>query len=315
MECKNILITGGLGFIGSNLAHECVLRGHEVTLLTQTLSKSGNIKSISEKVKIVEKDIREISGDDVQNKDYIFHCSSTSDNYNIHDNPNLDVDVNCSGTVALLEACRHSNPSARIIYPSTFFVNGNLEELPASPDSPTNPMGLYPATRLAGEHFCNIYNSVFGLDSVVARFTNVFGIREQRGNKKKAAFNWLIQLAMDDQEIPLYQNGDFIRDYIYVSDVVDACLTIAERGKAGEVYYVGRGEKNKFGDLISMVVEEAGGGKIKPVTPPEFHKNVGITDYWCDNKPLMALGWKPKVSLRDGIRRTIRYYGGEARDE
>ncbi|MBT7706383.1 NAD-dependent epimerase/dehydratase family protein [archaeon] len=308
---KNILITGGLGFIGSNLAHESVARGYNVTLFTKTLDKIKNIRGIEDNVLVVEGDIVDIPADIIMRQDYIFHCASTSDNYNIHSDPRLDIKVNCMGTISLLEACREHNPSARIVYPSTFFVNGNLDELPATPKSPCDPLGLYPATRLAGEQFCKIYNKVFNMNNVIARFTNVFGVREQCQNKKKAAFNYMINLAIDNQEIPLYNSGEFVRDYIYVSDVVDACLVLAESGESGETYYVGRGEQTKFKDLMDIVVEEAGGGKLEPISPPEFHKNVGITDYWCDNTPLKSLGWSPRVSLREGVRKTIEYYGDE----
>jgi len=307
-EGMNILITGGLGFIGSNLAHKCVHEGHCVTLLSHSEKKKENISEVKDDVKIILKDIRDISSEDVAGMDYIFHCASTVDNYNIQDNPYLDTEVNCNGTTALLEACRNGNPGVRIVYASTFFVNGNLDKLPATPNSPCNPLGIYPATRLAGEQFCKAYNQTFGMNATIARFTNVFGQREQAANKKKAAFNQMLAAAMRGEEIPLYSNGEFIRDYIHVEDVVDALLIIAEKGKKGEVYYVGRGEKTNFGDLMKMVIEEAGSGTLKSIEPPKFHKAVGIKDFYCDNALLKELGWTPQVSLRQGIRKTIDYY-------
>lgn len=303
---KNVLITGGLGFIGSNLAHKCVNLGYDVTLLSKTKSKKENIKGIESKVNLIIKDVRDIN-QEVIGKDWIFHCASTGDNYNIHDEPYKDIEINCNGTIALLEACRHNNKKVRIIYPSTFFVNGNLKTLPATPDSPLNPLGLYPATRLVGEYFCKIYNDVFGMNSVITRFTNVFGIREQRDNNKKAAFNRMINTAMNGGEIQLYNNGVIKRDYIYVSDVVDACLIIAEKGEKGETYYTGRGEGVKFKKLVDIIIEEAGSGTIKPINPPSFHKASGIDDYYCDNTLLRKLGWEPKISLREGIRKTIKW--------
>jgi UDP-glucose 4-epimerase len=303
----NILITGGLGFIGSNLARKCVDLGYNVHILSRSKEKIKNIKGIEDKVKLTIKDIKDI-GEEVKDKDWIFHFASTVDNYNLWEDPYKDIEINCNGTISLLEACRKDNPSARILYSSTFFVNGNLENLPANKHSSVSPQGLYPATRLAGEYFCKIYNQVFGLNSTIARFTNVFGEGEQRDNKKKAAFNKLISMAIDNEEIPLYSNGNFIRDYIYVSDVVDGCINIMEKGKMGEIYYVGRGEGVRFRDLMEMVVEEAKGGKLVPINPPEFHKNVGIKDYYCDNSDLRKLGWRPKVSLREGIKKTIESY-------
>lgn len=305
---KKVLITGGLGFIGSHLARKCVSSGYKVRVLSQTDRKIGNIRGIESKLDIGIKDIRDISEHDVSGIDWLFHCASTTDNYNIHNAPYLDTEVNCIGTIAVLEACRKHNPGAKIIYPSTFFVNGNLPHLPATPESPCEPLGLYPATKLAAEHFCKIYGKVFGINTTIARLTNVFGVNEQKDNKKKAAFNNLIRLAVEGEEVPLYSNGDFVRDYIYVTDVADALVTLAEKGENGKVYYVGNGAPVRFKQLMDMVIEEAGAGKLVPIEPPRFHKNVGIQDYYCDNSPLLELGWEPRVSMREGIKRVVREY-------
>ena len=303
-----ILITGGLGFIGSNLAEKCVEEGHEVTLLTRTNAKKRNIRGLEGKVNLILKDIKDIN-DEVRGMDYVFHLASIVHNQNVSEDPIKDVEVNCDGTLALLEACKKHNKQTRIVYGSTFFVNGNLKNLPATPDSPCNPLGIYPATRLAGEHFCRIYNEVFGMNSVVARFTNVFGVREQRNNIKKAAFNRMINTAIQGGEIQLYNNGVTKRDYIYVSDVVDACLILAEKGEKGEIYYVGRGEGVRLKDLVSMVIEETGGGTVS--SSQAYPKVRGIGDFYCDNTPLKKMGWKPKISIREGIKRIIDFYRKE----
>ncbi|MBI2004043.1 NAD-dependent epimerase/dehydratase family protein [Candidatus Pacearchaeota archaeon] len=246
---------------------------------------------------------------DVADKDYIFHLAGTVDNYAIKEGePYKDIEINCNGTIALLEACKKYNPKARIIFGSTFFVNGNADKLPVNADSPCNPQGLYPATRLAAEHFCHIYHNVFNLDVIIARFTNVFGPFEDGNNKKKAGFNFMINQAVKGEEIQLYNNGNFIRDYIYVDDVADACRTIAEKGKTNKTYYVGRGEFTKFRKLIDIIKEQIPNTKVKAITPPDFHKNVGIVDFVCDNSELKKLGWTPRVSLEEGIKKTIDFY-------
>jgi len=310
---KNILITGGLGLIGSCLAEKYANSGENVTILSRSDKRLNNIRGLEDKITLKIKDIKNISPEDVSNQDYIFHFASTVDNYNIHDQPHLDVNVNCNGTISLLEACRKSNPNVRIVYPSTFFVNGNLKKLPATPESPCEPLGIYPATKLASEHFCKIYNKVFDMNTVIARFTNVFGEKEANDNKKKGAFNYLMGLAIKGEEIQLYDAGNFYRDYIFVDDVADACKVIAEKGETGKVYYVGNGKPQSFKELIDIVIEEAGSGTIKNINPPEFHNRVGMKDYYCNNTPLKNLGWEPKVSVREGIRRTIQHYKNESK--
>lgn len=304
---KKVLITGGLGFLGSELAFQCVDSGYNVTILTRSLSKIENIVEIQEKVKIITLDIKDI-GNHVIGFDYIYHFAGTTDNYHILDDPYIDIDINCNGTIALLEACRKYNPDVRILYGSTFFVNGNPESLPVTPSSPCNPLGLYGATRLAGEHFCRIYNNVYNLNVTIVRFSNVFGIREQLGNKKKAGFNYIISLAIKGEAVPLYNNGEFYRDYIYLTDAVSGAMVVAEKGDRSKIYYVARGEFVKFRELIGIVMTTVGGGVINPVEPPDFHKQVGISDFVCDINELKELGWAPEVSLVDGIRKTVEFY-------
>lgn len=300
-----ILITGGFGFVGSSLAKRCCAAGHEVTLLTRSVDKLWNVDGLP--CRSVVKDVCQLNQSDVDGVDWLFHCASTVDNYNILDNPYLDANTNCLGTLSLLESCRKVNPDARIVFPSTFFVNGNLRELPATPDSPCNPLGLYGATKLAAEHFCRVYQNVFGLNTVIARLVNVFGPGEQRDNNRKAALNRMINLAVQGQQIDVYGERSW-RDILYIDDAVDGLLALMEHGLPGKTYYVGSGVCVRVGQFVEAVVEEAGSGTIRYVDPPPFHLATGIGNFWCDVSPLKALGWKPKFILREGIRRTIEEY-------
>lgn len=304
----NILITGGLGFIGSNIAKKYVSLGHNVTILTRTKHKIGNINPFSEKVKIIVKDIKDIS-DEVSNMDVIFHTASTVDNYNIFSDPYLDANTNIIGTLALLEACKSHNPKAKIVYLSTFFVNGNPPSLPATAEMKPNPLGLYGATKLCAEHICNVYRSVYNLNISIARLSNIFGDNEQNNNNKKAAFNKMINDLLRKNTINLYDNGKVKRDYIYVDDVVSALQLIAEVGTE-EIYFIGRGESISLRELVDIVLEETGSPEslVNVVAPPVFHNQVGINDFYCDISPLKKLGWEPKVSIRDGIKKVIELY-------
>lgn len=303
---KKVMITGGLGFIGSHLAELCVEKGYEVTIISKSDSKISNIREIRDQINLIIMDVKDI-GKEVKGFDYIFHLAGSTDNYAIIEGkPYKDLEMNCITTIALLEAVKKYNPKVRIVLASTFFVNGKVEKLPVGVNTPCRPLGLYGATRLAAEHFCHIYHNIFDLDIVIARFTNVFGRREQ-ASKKKAGFNYMIKQAVEGNELQLYDKGDFYRDYIYVTDVASACLVIAEKGKSDATYYVGRGEFVKFKELIDIVARETG-VKVKPITPPDFHKSVGIRDFVCDNTELKKLGWLPKVSLEEGVKKTIAYY-------
>ncbi|MBI4972865.1 MAG: NAD-dependent epimerase/dehydratase family protein [Candidatus Omnitrophica bacterium] len=308
---KKVLIIGGLGFIGCHLAEQCIDKGYEVSILSRSKGKIKNIQEIEKRIKLIIKDAKDL-GEEVKGFDYIFHLAGSTDNYAIiEDQPYKDIEMNCTATIALLEAVKKYNPKARVVFASTFFVNGRPEKLPVDANAKCEPLGVYGATRLAAEHFCRVYHNVFDLDIVIARFTNVFGDREQPSNKK-AGFNYMIKKAVDGGEILLYDNGDFYRDYIYVTDAASACITIAEKGRTGEVYYVGRGEFVKFKELTNIVAREAG-VNVKPVTPPDFHKRVGIKDFVCDNTKLKKLGWEPKVSIKEGIKKTIHYYKNQAK--
>lgn len=302
-----ILITGGLGFVGSTLAKKCVSLGHDVAILSNTNTKIKNIKSIKDKVNVCYKDVVSI-GKEVKGMDRIFHCASTVDNYNIHDQPFLDSTVNVMGTNALMEACRNHNPKVTVVYLSTFFVNGDPPYLPADPEMKTDPLGLYGATKLCGEHICKTYNRVFGIPIKIVRPTNVFGPYEQGGNNKKAAFNRMIQLAVNDGTITLYNGGEVKRDYIYIDDVIDGIMTVSDKGKIGEIYYIGNGKGVSLLDLVMMILRAAKSGKITNIDPPEFHNQVGVGDFHCDNSTLKELGWYPKVGYVEGIERTVKFY-------
>jgi len=312
MDCdfmKKVLVIDGLGFMGSHVAQECVRQGYDVSILASDKKKLDNISAFKDKIKVIVTGIKDI-GENVKGFDCIFHMLSTNDNYAlVEGEPYRDIETNCTATIALMEAVRAHNPKARVLFSSTFLVNGDVEKMPVGQKSPCNPNGMCGSTRLAGEQFCHIYHRVFGLDVVIARLTNVFGER-MAGNTKKAGFNYLVWQAVNGEELHVYDNGEFYRDYIHAQDAASACIAIALKGKTDATYYVGRGERTKFKSLVDMVVAQTG-AKTKSISPPAFHKQVGMRDFVCDNSDLLKLGWEPKVSFEDGIRRTVEYYRKE----
>ena len=307
---KRVLITGGFGFIGSHLTKECIRQGHDVTILDKSLDNDWRLKGTE--VKFILDDVSHI-GASVKKYDWIFHLAGSTDNYAVENGtPFRDIEANCTTTLALLEACRKHNPSVRIVYASTFFVNGKPKFLPVEPKDKCNPLGLYGATKLCAEHFCRIYNDVYGLDIVVARFSNVYGPKE-KGDKQKAGFNYMIKQAVDGKDLDVYYDGMFCRDYIYVTDVATALITLAEKGNKEEIYYVGIGGFTVFGQLIEFLTKLTG-VEANPIKPPEFHKKIGIKDFACNVTPLRNLGWKPEVMYKSGIKKTIEYYRGTKKE-
>lgn len=289
-----ILITGGFGFIGSNLCEKYLSKDCQVSLYP----KGKNIMDIDR---------------EVRDCDYIFHCASTVHNYHMLDEHYLDLDTNCYGTLALLEACKRHNSSAKIIYTSTFFVYGNQKNLPVTEGTLPNPQALYPATKLASENFLKIYSKAWDIDIVIARLTNVYGIGEQTNNNKKAAFNRMAYDISLGKHVGCYNyvGNDYNtieRDYIHVNDVVDGLELLAEVGKIGEVYNLGTGRSVKYRMMLDMMIEYAGKGSYGMIDIPDFHKKVGIDDFACKIDKIKKLGFQPKISIEEGIQLLMESY-------
>lgn len=302
----NVLITGGLGFIGGALANR-LCREHQVMVLTRSEKGRSRLREpdrVRVKVGLVEK----ITPADCADMDLVVHCASTVDNYNILSDPYLDVRTNCDGTIALLEACKEHRP--KLLFVSTFFVYGNPARLPVDEESPCEPLGLYPATKLCAEQFCKIYSRLYSFHLNICRLTNVYGPGEAFDNRKKGAFNYLIHKAQLGEPIDLYRGGDFFRDYLFIDDAVEALATVAERAPAGELYLAGSGEPVMFKELMEYLHRLTGRkSAIGSIEPPPFHQVVGIRNFSANVAKIKALGWVPKVGYEEGIKRTLASYG------
>ncbi|PIT89042.1 MAG: hypothetical protein COU27_02430, partial [Candidatus Levybacteria bacterium CG10_big_fil_rev_8_21_14_0_10_36_7] len=219
---KHYLITGGLGLIGSALANAIDTK---TTILTRSTKNKKRLKR--KDVKIVVKDLNNISTNDLGGTDVIFHCASTVHNYHVLDDPFIDTHTNIVGTTKLLEACKKLKKKPKIIYLSTFFVYGNTYEKTGKPiteDSPTDPLAIYPATKLCTESIIKLYGKLYNIPYIICRLTNVYGEHEHFDNKKKGALNYLIMQAVLGKELSIYRGGNFFRDYLHVDDLVDALL-------------------------------------------------------------------------------------------
>lgn len=302
----NILITGGLGFIGGALANR-LCREHQVTVLTRSEKGRSRLRE-PDRVRVQAGSLEEITSDDCAGMDLVVHCASTVDNYNILTDPYLDLRTNCAGTITLLEACKEHKP--KLLFVSTFFVYGNQPRLPVDEQSPCDPLGLYPATKLCAEQFCKIYSRLYSFHLNICRLTNVYGPGEVFDNTKKGAFNHLIWKAMKGEPIDVYHGGEFFRDYLYIDDAVEALVTVVERAPAGELYLAGYGEPVMFKDLIECLHRLTGcRSRLGSIEPPQFHQVVGITNFSANIAKIRGLGWAPKVGYEEGIKRTLASYG------
>ena len=306
-----ILITGGLGFLGSNLAESLVAKGNSVVLVSRSEGKRENISGFEDKMIVEYGDITNF--DWLQNvifryrPDVIFHFAGQLTSYESFERPFYDVDVNTKSTLAILEAIRKLGKQCRFILGSTFWVVGRPEKLPINEETPCQPRNIYAADRLTSEHYCKIYQAVYNTDALIMRLTNTFGIKEQFNNPKKAALNNLLYKGYKGETVPIYSKGMFFKDYIYISDVVSAAESIMEKGKAGECYFVGTGKETWFYEIAKWI-EELTAGKVVYVEAPDYHQRIDIGNIVIDNRKLKSLGWDWNVSVKMGLDKTLDYY-------
>lgn len=307
----NVLITGGLGFVGSSLAEDLLGRGCQIVLLSRSDRKLKNIASFVNKVKLEYGDVTDFNWlqETVlkHEPDVIFHLAGQLTSYESFEKPLYDVDANSKSTIVLLETIRKLKTPCRFILGSTFWVVGRTERLPINEETPCHPLNIYAANRLASEHYCKIYNEVYDVDSLVMRLANTFGIKEQHDNPRKAALNALIYKGYKGETIQIYSEGKFFRDYIYISDIVSAAEVIMEKGKAGECYFVGSGVKTWFYE-IGRWLEELTKGKVVYIQAPDYHKRINVGNIVVDNTKIRSLGWNWQVSVKEGIKRILEYY-------
>ncbi|OPY76981.1 MAG: CDP-paratose 2-epimerase [Syntrophorhabdus sp. PtaU1.Bin153] len=313
---REVLITGGLGFIGSNLAIELVRLGARVTIVDNMLPRQGsnffNIKDIEAQVKVNISDVRnQLSMNHlVKGKDYIFHLAGQVNHVDSMRNPIQDLDINCRGTLVLLEALRQFNRSGKVIFAGTRGEYGSSVTLPVDEDHPTNPKGIYAVTNLTAEKMVLVYDDVFGIKGACLRITNTYGPRHQMMHDEYGVFNWFIRKALDHEDIPVFGDGRILRDFLYVDDLVACMLATAATDKAyGEVFNVGTGVPVSFIDLALKIVEIAGSGRAIYTEFTQERKEVEPGDYYADiTKIKEMVKWVPEISLEDGIQRTIDYY-------
>ena len=313
---KRVLITGGLGMIGSTIASKLVEYGAEVTLLDAMIKPYGgnffNIQNIKDKLKLNIADIRDKEAIKilVQNKDIIFNLAGQVSHNDSLQNPFLDADINYIGHLTVLDALKNYNPKCKILYSGSRLQFGKILSNPVSEAHPLNPLTPYALNKTAAENLYLYYNRVYNIPVVIFRIANPYGPRCQMLHSKYAIINWFIRNAMEDMEIMIFGDGSQMRDYIFVEDLAEAFILASIEDKAsGEIFNVGSGTGTKFKDMVETIVETVGGGKIKNVQWPSDYLNVETGDYITDITKLKNyLKWSPGFDLSDGIKSTVEYY-------
>jgi UDP-glucose 4-epimerase len=311
-----VLVTGGLGFIGSNLAIALVELGARVTLLDAMREDHGgnlfNVEPIRDRVTINFSDVRDEASLSylVRNQDYIFHLAGQNDHVLSLMNPFPDIDINIKGSAMLLETCKRVNPAARLIYSGTRGEYGPAAMLPVGEDQPMRPRGIYELSSLTAQQLFQIYHDNHGMRSVTLRLTNIYGERAQMRHSRFGVANWFVRLALDGDTIPVFGDGLLLRDFVYVQDAVDAMLRCAATEAAyGQVFNVGDSHASSFRELAETVVRVAGSGRwrLAPFSPERAAQEPG--DFCSDVRKIgRMVGWRPTTRLEDGLARTVSFY-------
>jgi nucleoside-diphosphate-sugar epimerase len=313
---KRVLITGGLGFIGSNLAGELVELGADVTLVDSLVPEYGgllyNVDDIRDRVKVNVSDVRDEHSLRflVRDQDVLFNLAGQTSHLDSMTDPYTDLEINARSQLSILEACRHENPEAKIVFASTRQIYGRPQRLPVDEDHPIVPVDVNGINKTAGEWYHLLYGEVYGLRTVVLRLTNTYGPRMRVRDARQTFLGIWIRRALQGEELLVYGDGSQRRDLTYVDDAVGAFLLAAAREESnGRVYNLGGDGHVSLLELADLVVDRAGAGSVTPITFPPDRKSIDIGDFYADwGRIGRELGWRPTVSVSDGIERTLAYY-------
>ncbi|MGQ3685114.1 MAG: NAD-dependent epimerase/dehydratase family protein [Candidatus Loosdrechtia sp.] len=311
-----VLITGGLGFIGSSLARRLIQFDAKVTLVDSLIPLYGgnlfNIHDIKDQVTVNISDIRDPYAIAylVQKQDYLFNLAGQTSHIDSMNDPQTDLNINALAQLSILEACRKYNPDIRIIFASTRQVYGKPKYLPVNEKHPICPVDVNGINKLAGEWYHLLYNNVYKIRSCVLRLTNTYGPGMRVKDARQTFLGIWLKNLIEGVPIKVFGDGLQLRDFNYIYDVIDAFLIAAVNHKAyGEVFNLGSTQYINLKDLAVLLIDiiQRGSFEIVPF-PPEL-KGIDIGDYYSDyTKINQSLGWSPKVSLQEGLQKTIEYY-------
>ncbi len=313
---RRVLITGGLGFIGSNLARRLAALGARVLIVDSLIPEYGgnlfNISGLEEQLRVNVADVRQQSTMNylVRDQDVIFNLAGQVSHIDSMQDPYTDLEINCRSQLSILEACRRYNPTVKVVFAGTRQVNGRAASLPVTEDHLVRPTDVNGINKAAGEYYHLVYNNVFGVRACSLRLTNVYGPRQLLKHNRQGFIGWFIRLAIEDREIQIFGDGGQLRDFVYVDDAADAFLRAgASDACNGQVFNVGGFEPASHRELVELLIAVAQSGRYRFVEWPPEKKAIDIGDFYADSSRIAAtLGWTPVTPLREGLARTIEFY-------
>ena len=314
-EGSQVLITGGLGFIGSNLAERLLAFGADVTLLDSLIPDYGgnlfNIEPFGERLRVNISDVRDTYSMRhlVQGKDYLFNLAGQTSHLDSMSNPMPDLEINCRAQLSILEACRVCNPTIKIVFASTRQIYGRPERLPVDETHPLQPVDVNGINKMAGEKYHLLYSQVYGVKATALRLTNTIGPRMRIVDARQTFVGIWIRQLLEGKPIQVW-GGTQLRDFTDVDDAAEAFLLAAQEPEtAGQVYNLGGSEVIDLAHLAQLLIEVNGSGTAEIREFPAERHPIDIGDYYSDfSKIRRELGWEPRHSLRETLQRTLAYY-------
>ena len=318
---RDVLITGGLGFIGSNLARRLVGLGARVAVVDSMIPDYGgnlfNVLDIKDRIAVHLADVRDRASTDelVKGRDYLFNLAGQVSHIDSMRDPFTDLDINCRAQLSILESCRQNNKSVRVVYAASRQEYGRPQYLPVDEAHPLNPVDVNGINKIAGEWYHILYSDVHGIRASSLRLTNTYGRGQLMKHNRQGFIGWFIRRVAEGEEIQVYGDGLQVRDFNHVDDVVEAFLLAgAAESAVGKIYNLAGDEPTSLKRLAEMMIRIAGRGSMRLVPWPPEKKKIDIGDYYGTAQKIRdELGWRPKVDLESGLARTLEFYKANLR--
>ncbi len=316
---QKVLITGGMGFIGSNLARRLIKYDNQVTVVDSLVPEYGgnvrNLYDLQDQVTINLSDVRDpfSINELIKDQNYLFNLAGQTSHLDSMENPFTDLDINAKAQLSILEACRKNNPDIRIVFASTRQIYGKPQYLPVDEKHALHPADVNGVNKIAGESYHILYNEVYGIASSVLRLTNTYGPRMRIKDARQTFLGIWIRNLLEGKPIQIFGDGKQRRDYNFVEDVIDALLIGATRTEAvGKVYNLGSPDPLSLEDTAKVMCKLTHGSAYEFVAFPKDRQAIDVGDFICDYSSFASsFGWEPRVSFEDGMLRSFEYFKEE----